>query len=92
MFAICSPVSRDVLMLDGDHSVLDVYAGLLDEFDKELPIGTPERTPDGVTPHPAAPPSAVSSPLVAQLRRVVSLGSRAVNLAKDTAGRLTPGL
>jgi alkyl sulfatase BDS1-like metallo-beta-lactamase superfamily hydrolase len=90
--AISAAVEAGVLTLDGDHSVLDVYAGLLDEFDKEFPIGTPERTPDGVTPHTAAPRSATSSPLAAPLRRVVSLGSSAVNLAKDTAGRLTPGL
>ncbi|HEY5856470.1 MAG TPA: alkyl sulfatase dimerization domain-containing protein [Aldersonia sp.] len=88
--AIGGAVGAGVLTLDGDASVLDIYAGLLDEFDKEFPIGTPERTPGVVATRVASTRSPF--PLVSPLRRVASLGTSALGVARDTAGRLTPGL
>jgi hypothetical protein len=36
-------VESGVLTVEGDDAVLEQYAAVLDEFDKEFPIGTPDR-------------------------------------------------
>jgi alkyl sulfatase BDS1-like metallo-beta-lactamase superfamily hydrolase len=92
-------VASGVLKVDGDEAVLALYAGVLDEFDKDFPIGTPERV--GLASAPTAEPGEdgllrlgvglgvrVSA---ATLRAAASVGQSALRQTRAAADRIAGG-
>jgi alkyl sulfatase BDS1-like metallo-beta-lactamase superfamily hydrolase len=87
-------VAAGVIELDGDEAVLEAYAGLLDTFDPNFPIGTPERTGASRTQTPPRATRGTFDPLRAAdegFRRATALGRGAVRQAEAAARRLIPG-
>jgi hypothetical protein len=67
-------VESGVLTLAGDEEVLEQYAGVLDEFDKQFPIGTPERAGTDAAGAGSSPEERVGDESL--LRTGVDVGAR----------------
>jgi alkyl sulfatase BDS1-like metallo-beta-lactamase superfamily hydrolase len=92
-------VESGVLELDGDEAVLERYAGVIDEFDKEFPIGTPERV-GRTLEHPAEPAddgwlrlgAGIGLRLpAATLRTATAVGAAALRQTRAAADRIVGG-